>query len=256
MLAVVWTLARSRSPRWARQRLLGRLTSGDSTIGLFLRGMFVPGGEFFSRSPEYPPGSSGTITVQKWAGIPEVYAAGDVRAAVEIVRLLVSARHDIDIVFRAIDRDRKGWGEDIVAVGSHFKSQQILESCEPRLVAFRNPDAFRSLVSPDVFEAKGSSDYGLIYKGAHPATHGACWVVMGLAENSTEATAHFLRVHAVDLQRLTGAAPFAAVLAVDAGRGRDSAALCWLRPRPAWWRRLLHGKTWRELSGALHPVTA
>ena len=232
-------------------QLLGRLGQRDGGVGLFLRGMFVPSAEFFSRSPEYPPGSSGTLTVQKWTGIPEVYAAGDVRAAAEVVGFLTSQIPSLTVSFRAIDRDRKGWGEDFVAIGSHFKSQQVLDTCEPRLVAFRNPDAFRSLVSPEVFEARGGADFGFLYKGTHPATHCACWVVMGLTEHSTEAAARFLRTHSPDLQRLVGSAPFAAVLAVEAAGGRPEATLAWLRPRPAWWRRLLHGKSLRRLSGTV-----
>jgi hypothetical protein len=247
-LVLAWSIFRRRDAHLPLRRLLGRLAS-EPTVGLFLRGMFVPGSEFFSRAPEYPPGTSGTLTVHKWTGIAEVFSAADLRAATDVLRLLVAANPDVDVALRSVEADRKGWSEDTIAIGCHFKSQQILEGCEPRLVAFRNPDAFRSLLSQEVFEARGNLDFGLIYKGSHSASHRAFWVIMGLHDLATEAAAHFLRVNARPLLRLVGSAPFAAILAVDRAQGLQSTVLRSLQPRPTWWRRLLHRKTLGRLSG-------
>ena len=251
LLVLAWSIFRRRDAHLPLRRLLGRLATEPDPVGLFLRGMFVPSNELFSRAPEYPPGTSGTLTVHKWSGIPEVFAAADVRAATEVVRLLAAANPDVDVAFRSIEKDRKGWNEDAIAIGPHFKSQQILDGCEPRLVAFRNPDAFRTVASQEVFEAKGNIEYGLIYKGSHSATHRAFWVIMGLGDLGTEGAAYFLRSQARLLLRLTGSGPFAAILALDPTAGRESAVLRSLQPRPAWWRRLLYRKTWQQLSGRL-----
>jgi hypothetical protein len=251
LLVLTWSIVGRRDAQLPLRRLLGRLVTEPDTVGLFLRGMFVPSNELFSRAPEYPPGTSGTLTVHKWIGIPEVYSAADVRAATEIARLLIAANPEVDIAFRSIEKDRKGWNEDAIAIGPHFKSQQILDGCEPRLVAFRNPDAFKTVASQEVFEAKGNIEYGLIYKGSHAASHRAFWVIMGLGDLGTEAAALFLRTRARELLRLAGAGPFAAIVSLDPGQGRESAVLRSLQPRPAWWRRLLYRKTWLALSGKL-----
>jgi hypothetical protein len=194
--------------------------------------------------------------VHKWVNIPEVFSAPDVRAAGDVLHLLVAAVPSVTITFRANDAGRRAWDEDAIAIGPHYKSVQILDACEPRLVAFRNPDAFRSLASRDVFEAKSGLDYGLIYRGAHPASHRVFWVVMGLGDVGTEAAAWFLRTHAKTLGHLTGAAPFAAVVSVETARGREAAQLKSLQPKPRWWRRLLYRKAWLKLSGqgGVHPA--
>jgi hypothetical protein len=256
LLVLAWSIFRRRDAQLPLRRLLGRVVVDRAPVGMFLRGMFVPANEFFSRAPEYPPGLSGGVTVHKWTGIPEVFSAAEVRAATDVVRLLVAANPDIEIAFRSVEKNRKVWDENSVAIGCHFTSQQMLEGCEPRLVAFRNPDAFRSLVSQEVFEARGGTDYGLIYKGSHPASHRAFWVIMGLSELATEAAARYLRVNAHPLQRLTGSRPFAAILAVPAARGQEGALLRSLQPRPAWWRRLLYRRLLQRLAGDTGPRTA
>lgn len=247
VLVLAWSVFRRRDAKLPLRRLFGRLATDETPIGIFLRGMFVPAGEFFSRAPEYPPGTSGTLTVHKWTGIPEVYSAAEVRAATDVLRLLLAANPDADLLYRAIDRDRKGWNEDAIAIGSHFKSQTILEGCEPRLVTFRNPDAFRSLASQEVFAARGTADFGLVYKGSHAATHRAFWVIMGLSEAATELTAGWFRRQAGALSHLTGRGPFAAILAIDTTPGRESTVLRSLQPRPALWRRLLYRKLLERL---------
>jgi hypothetical protein len=251
LAALVWLAVGRRRLGVAATNLLGRLADEATSVSVFIRGMFVPNSEFFSREPEYPGGPTAELTVRKWVDIPEVYPSADVRAASDLFYLIAAANPAAAIAFRSIERDRGGWGEDSVAVGRHFRSVQILETCDPKIVAFRHPDAFRSLVSRDVFEAKGSADFGLIYKGKHPSTHRSCWVVMGIGDLGTETAARFLRLHAADLGRLTGAAPFAAIIAVDRARGPDGGTMHWLNPPPKWWRRLLHRKTLRALSGRL-----
>jgi hypothetical protein len=253
VLVLAWSIFRRRDAQIPVRRLLGRVATEATPVGLFLRGMFVPANEFFSRAPEYPPSPSGGVTVHKWTGIPEVFSAAEMRAATDVLRLLVAANPEVEIAFRSVEKDRKVWDENSIAIGCHFTSQQILEGCDPRLVAFRNPDAFRSLVSQEVFEARGGMDYGLIYNGSHPASHRAFWVVMGLSELSTEAAARFLRVHARALQRLTGTRPFAAILAVPTARGREGAVLRSLQPRPSWWRRLAYRKLLQRLAGESGP---
>ncbi len=255
LATLVWLALGRRRGGGRTGTLLGRLARSATSISIFLRGMFVPNGEFFSREPEYPAGSSGELTVRKWVDIPEVYPAADVRAASDLLYLLSATNPDASIAFRSIERERSGWGEDSLSVGTHFRSIQILETCEPRLVAFRNPDAFRNLVTREIFEARGGSDFGLIYKGNHPATHRACWVVMGIGDLGTETAARFLRRHASRLGALTGPGPFAAIISVDRSRGPDGGSLHSLQPPPSWWRRLLHRKTLRLL-GARPGVAA
>lgn len=237
-------------------RLLGRAKGDTTPMTVFLRGMFVPGNEFFARVPEYPPGSGSGVTVHKLTNVSEVFSAPDVRAAGEILPLLFASNPSLAIHIRANEENRRGWDEDAVAIGAHYKSVQILDVCEPRLVAFRNPAAFRSLTSKEVFEAKGGIDYGLVYRGEHPASHRIFWVVMGLGDLGTEAAAWFLRTNAPVLSRLTGGAPFAAVVSVESVRGRDSAHLRLLQPKPRWWRRLLHRTAWLKLSGSPNPGSA
>ncbi len=244
---VLTTLSRLRQRR-PRNVLLGPLAKDRTTISVFIRPMFVPNKEFFSREPDYQPGMAGTITVRKWPNIPEVYAAGDVRAASDVLRLLGDVGRNQVIAFRSIEADWKNWSEDTIAIGGHFKTFQILEACEPRIVGFRNPDAFRSLVSTHIFEAAGQSDCGLIFKGYHPASRRTFLVVMGLGAIGTEAAAHFLRVNAAPLGSLTAGAPFAAVVTVDSTQGPQGAVLHWMHPKPTWWRRLLYWSTWKKLS--------
>jgi hypothetical protein len=245
-----WFLLR----RWATshpiRRLLDPLATGASPVQLFLRGMFVPGNEFFSRAPEYPPGAGVGVTVHKWLNITDVHSASDVRAGLEILQLLIGANPRLTVTAGSADGARMSWNDCGLAVGVHYKAIQILETCEPRLVAFRNPDAFRSLISQEIFEAKPGADYGLIYKGRHAASHRTFWVVMGLSEVGTQAAARFLRVHARLLGQFVGAAPFAAIVGLDPAQGLDRATLRSLQPRPSWWRRLFYRRRWQQLMGA------
>lgn len=244
-----WAALRRRRVTAPLRTLLGRLAAGSAPVSIQMRALFVPSGELFSRAPEYPPTVTAGLTVHKWTNIPEVHSAADVRAAVDVLHLLLAANPHATAVFRSIESAARGWTEDVIAIGPHVKSWQILDTCEPRLVALRNPAAFRSLVSHEVFEARGALDYGLVSKGSHPSTRRASWVIMGLSDAGTEAAAWFLRRHAAALGRLTGGAPFAAVVGVDTGRGRESATLRALQPRPSWWRRLVYRNAWKQVAG-------
>ena len=126
-LVLAWSVFRRRDAKLPLRRLLGPTVTGAGTVGVYVRGMFVPTGEFYSRSPEYPPSPAGGVTVHKWTGIPEVVSAVDLRAAAEVLRLLVAANADLDLAFRSVEKDRKVWDQPAVSIGPHFTSQQILE---------------------------------------------------------------------------------------------------------------------------------
>jgi hypothetical protein len=240
---VLGTLAFRNRTRGPVRRLLGRLAT-EKSIGVILRGMFVPNAEFYSRDPD--PGGGETPPVRKWTGVPEVYDACHTRAGLEVLGLLSGLGAGQIIWLRSAEAVGKAWGDDAIAVGDHFKTQQILESCEPRLVAYRYPDAFRSLASRDVFEAKDGADFGLIYKGFLPPTRKTFLALMGLGPAGTEAAARFLRTQATALGHVTGGGAFAAI--VDPRPGREP-ILRWLHPRPNWWRRLVYRKALQRLAG-------
>jgi hypothetical protein len=259
-VALAWSMLR----RWFAvvpvRRLFGKAATEPTTLGLCLRGMFVPGNEFFSRQPEYPPVAGGGVTVHKWTNVPEVYGAADVRAATDVLQLLFATNSGLTITYQSAESAQNVGSDDVISIGTHYKSLQLLGSFEPKLVIFRSPDAFRSLVTPEVFEAKGGTDFGLIYKGRHPSTGRGCWVLMGVGDAGTLAAARYLRTNARQLGAFTGAAAFAAIVSVEAGRGPDQAVLRALLPAPPWWRRLLRRRQWQALvaprAGAVPPRSA
>lgn len=245
-VGLAWSMLRRWSEVAPVKRLFGKAATEPATLSLCLRGMFVPSNEFFSRQPEYPP-SGGGVTVHKWTNVPEVYGAADVRAATEVLQLLFATNSQLTINIQSAEHAQASGGDDVISVGTHYKSIQLLGAFEPKLVTFRSPNAFRSLVSPEVFEAKGGSDFGLIYKGRHPTTGRSCWVVMGLGDAGTLAAARYLRRNARRLGAFTGAAAFAAIVSVETGRGPSEGVLRALLPTPPWWRRLLRRRQWRAL---------
>jgi hypothetical protein len=254
-LLLVWLLLGRRGPHRPIGALLGTLGSDSSGVNVFLRGLFVPGNEFFTRAPADPRNPSAGITVHKWGKIPEAYSASDVQALTALLQVLVTVGRRISLTLLSGEPSRQAWGTDAVAIGPHYMSLQILDTCEPRLIAVRQPAAFRGLVSQELFEAKEGLDYGLIYKGRHPATHRVFFVVMGLGDPGTAAAGEFLRAHAGSLGRLVGTGAFAAVIAVDTApeRSGQPGILRSLQPRPPWWRRLFHRRLWRDLTA---PPTA
>lgn len=249
-LCLIWLLFRRQILHPAVRAILGPLGSGRRTVAFCLRGMFVPGNELFSRAPVDPRHPAEGVTVHKWLKVAEVYSAPDVLAMGEIQQLLVSSNRRLSLSVASGETGRQAWSQDIIAIGPHYKSMQILEACEPRLMTVRQPSAFRGVSSPEVFEARDGLDFGLIYKGRHPATHHTCWVVMGLGDIGTAAAAHFLHAHARILGSLTGRRCFAAVISVDTSKGWESSILRSLQPRPTWWRRLLYRKQWQKLTTA------
>lgn len=247
-LCLLWLLLRRVILHPAIRSLLGPLGSGRHTVALYLRGMFVPGNELFSRAPVDPRHPAEGVTVHKWLKVPEVHSAPDVLALGEIQQLLMGSNRRLSLSVASGETGRQAWSHDTIAIGPHYKSMQILDACEPRLMAVRQPAAFRGVVSPELFEAKEGLDFGLIYKGRHSATHHTCWVVMGLGDFGTAAAAHFLRAHARVLGSLTGRRCFAAVISVDTNKGWESSVLRSLQPKPSWWRRLLYRKEWQKLT--------
>jgi hypothetical protein len=230
--------------------LLGSLATKDSSAAFFLRGLFVPNNELFSKAPEDPRNPASGLTVLKWAKIPELYTVPDVRAVAELQQLVLATNSRLSFSLLSGETGRQTWSEDAIAIGPHYKSQQILDACEPKLVTVRQPPAFRTVQSSELFEAKEGLDFGLIYKGYHPASHRSCWVVMGLSDLGTAAAAHFLRAHVKSLARLIGSGAFAAIISVDAAKGWEGTVLKSLQPRPTWWRRLLYKERLKKLTSS------
>lgn len=247
-LLLLWVTLRRRALHPALRALMGPLATGPGSVAFCLRGMFVPGNELFSRAPVDPRTPTEGLTVHKWAKVPEVYSGPDVQALGELQQLFMSSNRRLSLRVVSGEPNRQAWSEATVAIGPHYKSLQILDACEPRVVAIRQPNAFRFLGTPELFEAREGLDFGLIYKGRHPATHHAFWVVMGLGDSGTAAAAHFLRAHARTLGALTGQGGFAAVISVDINKGWEGTVLRSLQPRPSWWRRLLFRRDWQRLT--------
>src|SRR5262245_26598635 len=162
--------------------LLGSLVAKDSSAIFFLRGLFVPNNELFSKAPEDPRNPASGLTVHKWAKIPELYSVPDVRAVAEMLQLVLSMNSRLSFSLLSGETGRQTWSEDAIAIGPHYKSLQILDACEPKLVTVRQPAAFRTVQSSELFEAKEGHDFGLIYKGQHSASHRSFWVIMGLSD--------------------------------------------------------------------------
>ncbi len=254
-IALTWFEIWRQRQRAPARRLLGRLGADKAAVGIYVRQMFVPGNEFFSRDPENQ-GMPGSVAVRKWTNIPEVFDSAEIKAASELIHLLGEVGSGA-VTLKSVEKESGRWTDDAVSIGGNFKSFQILDTCEPKLVAFRNPDAFRSLVTRDVFETKGSTDFGLIYKGQHPSNHRTFLVLMGIGPAGTVAAALYLRSRLSQLGNLTGGAPFAAIVAADSAAATQGAgALRWLYPKPSWWRRLLWRKDWRKIWGSAGPPTS
>ena len=240
---------RNRAPA---RRLLGRLGADRAAVGVFVRQMFVPGNEFFSKDPE-SQAMSGSVAVRKWTNIPEVFDSAEVRAATELIHLLGEMGSGA-VTIKSVEKESGRWTEDSISIGPHYKSFAILDTCEPKLVAFRNPDAFRSLVTRDVFETKSGSDFGLIYKGQHANRH-TFLVLMGIGSAGTVAASNYLKSNLTALGNLTGGKPFAAIVAADINAASPPGALRYLYPKPSWWRRLLFRKDWKSIWGRSSPPT-
>lgn len=251
LLALLAGRVRRRWARRAERALLSPFATLRGQLPIYLRGLFVPGSEYFSRAPEDPRHPAGGVTVHKWPRIAEVHAAADVQAAGTLLRFLAATCPALEPVLLAGDAGRPAWGEHGIVVGPHYLAYQVLDGCTPRLATVRQPAAFRLLRSGTVFEAREGLDYGLVYKGVRSGTRRSFLLVSGLDDTGTLAAAAYLVQHAALLGRLLGAGPFALIVAVHPGRGAASATLQGLEPRPAWWRRLLYHREWRALRGAM-----
>jgi len=248
-LCLVWLALRRRAIHPAVRALLGPLATARVPVAFCLRGMFVPGNELFCRAPADPRQPTEGLTVHKFK-VAEVYSTSDVLALGELQQLLMGNNRRLSLSVVSGEPTRQAWSQDTISIGPHYKSMQILDACEPRLVAVRQPAAFRCLATPELFEAKEGLDFGLIYKGRHPATHRSCWVVMGLSDAGTAAAARFLHAHARSLGSLTGSGSFAAVISVDTTKGWEASVLRTLQPRPSWWRRLVFRRRLQSLTTA------
>lgn len=253
-LALCVELIRRRTAHRATRALLHPLPLAGERVALFLRGLFVPGNEYFSRAPEDPRHPAGGLTVHKWLRIPEVHSAADVQAATTLVRLLSATCPGLVPELQSGEAARSAWGEHGIIVGPHHLAYQILDGCTPRLASVRPPVSFRLLGSGTAFDAREDLDFGLIYKGERSGTRRSFLLVMGLGDAGTVAAAEFLSRHSDLLGRLVGRRPFAAVIAVNPMRGPASATLQAIEPRPAWWRRLLYRKEWQALRAAAAAV--
>jgi len=205
--------------------------------------MFREDNTFYSRVPQYL-GAFNQFIVQQWINIPEVYGAADVRAASDVFNLFGQAGRRERISFLSIDHDWDLWSKDLVCIGGHFKTDRVFEVCAKSLVHYRHPDTFASPDGGRTFTVHGSTDYGLVLKATHPATHKKCLVIMGLGALGTEAAAHYFLKKATMLGRLYGPDDFALLVEVDVNHGRESAGLCWFNPVPSLLRRVRHPLHW------------
>lgn len=252
-LALLAGAARARLAHRAERALLHPLSRGDGRLAIYVRGLFVPGGEYYSRAPEDPRHPAGGLTVHKWSRVEGVHAAADVQAAATLVRLLGSVCPRVVPDFRAGDPGRPAWGEHGIIVGPHYLAYQVLDGCTPRLASIRPAASVRLLGPGRVFEAREELDFGLIYKGERSGVRRSYLLVTGLGDAGTGAAAAFLARHAAALGRVVGRGGFALVVAVHPARGPASATLQGIEPRPTWWRRMLHRKDWQALHAAAPP---
>lgn len=248
-LVAIWLVVRYSGTHPAVRALLGDFATGTDSVAIFLRGLFATTSEFFSRAPADPRNPSAGLTVLKWGKIAEVHSAPDIKALGSVLQLLQASNRRFAYTLLSGEPSRQRWSQDAVTVGPHYLAFQILDTCEPRLVALRQPDGIRALVSQQLFEAKDGQEYGLIYKGRHPATHRTFMVIMGLGDLGTVAAAAFLQLHARSLGHLAGGKPFAAIIGANPASGPERAILKSLQPPPSWWRKWLYRKRWRELGG-------
>lgn len=255
-LALLAGVARARLAHRSVRALLHPLAGADGRLAIYLRGLFVPGHEYYSRAPEDPRHPAGGLTVHKWARVDGVHAAADVQAAATLLRLLAAACPRVVPTLEAGEPGRPAWGEHGIIVGPHHLAYQVLDGCAPRLASVRPSASVRLLGSGTVFEAREGLDFGLIYKGERTGVRRSYLLVTGLGDAGTIAAAEFLARHAAGLGRLMGRRAFALVVAVHPARGPASATLQGIEPRPAWWRRMLHGKDWQALRAAAAALPA
>ena len=172
------------------RRCSAALATKQAAAVFFLRGLFVPNNELFSRARRIPairrpesPSSSGPRFRNSTPS--PMYGRSPI-----CLQLVLVTNSRISFSLLSGEPGRQAWSEDAIAIGPHFKSLQMLDACEPKLVAVRQqPAAFKSLVAGEVFEPGGARLRADLQGIAIPPADGAGWVVMGLSDLGTTATA-------------------------------------------------------------------
>jgi hypothetical protein len=244
--ATVSVLFRALLSRRAICVALGKASHAETPCGMFVRSMQSPNGTYSSRDPHILP--SVPPQPRHWHNIRGVYGMEDVIGLADIFNLLGKAGKTRNIVMRSLESDWDRWTEPSISVGGHFKAERALEVCEPKLVKLATP-SFRLLSSGREFTVVDSRDYGVVYKGFHPATKIPAFVILGQAGLGTQSAASFFRDHAATLGRLYGSGGFAAIVVSDHLDGREGGQLVALDPRPHALRLLLNPVTtlrWRR----------
>src|SRR4029078_12568676 len=70
--------------------LLGSLAPKEPSTTFFLRGLFVPNNELFSKAPEDPRNPASGLTVLKWPKTPELYTVPDVLPVAELQQVVLA----------------------------------------------------------------------------------------------------------------------------------------------------------------------
>jgi hypothetical protein len=230
-----WAAVRLLWNKRPLRRFLDDLADERKTLSVFVRDMVSADQKYYSVLPNGQQ--------QQWQNFP-VVGRTDVEAATDVLNLLGQAGKSSNIAWRQINRDWDMWSDPLVCLGGSFKADKVLELCQPKLVHYALAQAFVTIPDNKRFEANGSYDYGLIYRGRHPETGSSCLVLFGFGMAGTEATGSYLRRNARLLARLYGSRSFAAIVRVGWLDGRDSGVLAWLSPGGSFLAAVLHFPTW------------
>jgi hypothetical protein len=205
--------------------------------------MFTPTNQYQSRRPDFfPPQTTGQV--DNWQNIPHVIGRADMEAATDILNVLGQVGRWDNINFLSVEEEWDLWDQHVVCVGGHYKSDRLLEACEPRLVRLENNSRFVLVDSAQTFQIDGQTDRAIIYKAVYPQTGRTCILVMGLGALGTQAAGYFLRTHASDFGKMFGSKPFCAVVSADLLQGKSSASLTSCYPKPGFMRRMTHPFVW------------
>lgn len=224
---------------WDRRplkRFLGALVDNSEPLSIFAREMVSIDGKYYSQLP------SGRV--QEWQNFP-VVGLVDVEAATDALNLLGQVGGGTNLFWRRVTTDSGRWDEPSVCIGASFRSDKVLELCEPRLVSYCAPDVFEVPNRPP-FKADADHDYGLIARLWHPETGAQCVVLFGCGMAGTAAAGHYWRQHAPSLARIYGARGFAIILRVGWHDGPASAEVAWMSENSGAMLKLLHPRIWAK----------
>ncbi len=238
IFAVLWWLVRRLWERRLVRRFLGDLADEQKTLFVFMRDMQSINGKHYSVTPFGQR--------QEWQNF-SVVARRDVESASECLNLLGQVGRGSNIVWRDSNRDFDEWSKPAICVGGNVKTEKAFELCKPAFVRCETK-RFVTVADKRVFPVKegpGGHDFGVIYRGQHPAGN-SCLVLFGYGAIGTAAAGSYLRRNARYLAKLYGSQPFAAIVRVGWHDGKDSGTIAWLSPAaplapllhlPAWWQR-------------------